>query len=147
MVLHSIINLEQQWLSSLWFCDAIWLHGSKSTWVQVMACCLTASSHYLNQCWPITDRVLWNSFVSSFMDVLRISIFKMSLKIALLKSLVHPSDRGQWVNGLMPDLHQAIVRTNVDYWSEGHTRIHPSYFFFTALTKEFSHEIELKICL
>ena len=27
------------------------LTGDKSTLVQVMACCLTAPSHYLNQCW------------------------------------------------------------------------------------------------
>ena len=28
------------------------LTDDKSTLVQVMACCLTASSHYLSQCWP-----------------------------------------------------------------------------------------------
>ena len=30
--------------------DAIWRHRSGSTLAQVMACCLTAPSHYLNQC-------------------------------------------------------------------------------------------------
>ena len=30
--------------------DAMWWHRSRSTLVQVMACCLTAPSHYLNQC-------------------------------------------------------------------------------------------------
>ena len=30
--------------------DAIWLHRSGSTLAQVKACCLTAPSHYLNQC-------------------------------------------------------------------------------------------------
>ena len=30
--------------------DAIWRHKSGSTLAQVMACCLTAPSHYLNQC-------------------------------------------------------------------------------------------------
>ena len=33
--------------------DAIWWHRSGSTLAQVMACCLTAPSHYLNQCWLI----------------------------------------------------------------------------------------------
>ena len=33
--------------------DAIWRHRSGSTLAQVMACCLTAPSHYLNQCWLI----------------------------------------------------------------------------------------------
>ena len=34
---------------------------SGSTLVQVMACCLTAPSHYLNQCWLIISKVLWHS--------------------------------------------------------------------------------------
>ena len=29
----------------------LWWHRSGSTLAQVMACCLTAPSHYLNQCW------------------------------------------------------------------------------------------------
>ena len=38
-------------LNSLWPSNAIWQHRSRSTLTQVMACCLTAPSHYLNQCW------------------------------------------------------------------------------------------------
>ena len=34
--------------------DAIWRHGSGSTLARVMTCCLTASSHHLNQCWLIS---------------------------------------------------------------------------------------------
>ena len=43
------------WLdvNSLWPRDAIWRWRSWSTLFQVMACCLTAPSHYLNQCWLI----------------------------------------------------------------------------------------------
>ena len=37
--------------------DAIWRHRSGSTLAQVMACCLTAPSHYLNQCWLIISKV------------------------------------------------------------------------------------------
>ena len=33
---------------SLWSSDAIWRQGSRSTLVQVITCCLTAPSHYLN---------------------------------------------------------------------------------------------------
>ena len=36
-------------LNPLWPIDIIWRHGSRSTLAQVMACCLTAPSHYLNQ--------------------------------------------------------------------------------------------------
>ena len=35
--------------NSLWPSDAIWQHKSESTLAHVMACCLTAPSHYLNQ--------------------------------------------------------------------------------------------------
>ena len=43
--------------NSLWASDAIWRHRSESTLAQVMACCLTAPSHYLNQCWLIISKV------------------------------------------------------------------------------------------
>ena len=33
---------------------------------QAMACCLTAPSHYLNQCWLIIRRVLWHSSDNNF---------------------------------------------------------------------------------
>ena len=38
-------------VDSLWPSDTIWRRRSRSALVQVMACCLTAPSHYLNQCW------------------------------------------------------------------------------------------------
>ena len=44
---------QGQWVNSLGPSDAIWRWRSWSTLVQVMACCLTAPSHYLNQCWLI----------------------------------------------------------------------------------------------
>ena len=50
---------EKYWLwitclNSLEPSDAMWWQKTGSTLAQVMACCLTASSHYLNQCWLIT---------------------------------------------------------------------------------------------
>ena len=45
---------------------AIWWHTSGSTLVQVMACCLTAPSHYLNQCWLIISKVQWQSLECNF---------------------------------------------------------------------------------
>ena len=41
--------------------DVIW-HTSWSTLVQVMAWCLMALSHYLNQCRVTTNEILWHSF-------------------------------------------------------------------------------------
>ena len=51
--------------NSSWPSDAIWCHRTWSTWVQVMACCLTAPSHYLNQCWLING-VMWHSPKTNF---------------------------------------------------------------------------------
>ena len=46
--------------TALWPSDAIWRHRFGSTLTSVMACCLTAPSHYLNQCWPMfTNGALW----------------------------------------------------------------------------------------
>ena len=47
--------------NTLWPNDVIWWHGSRSTFSQVMACCLTASSHYLNQCCLLISEGLWHS--------------------------------------------------------------------------------------
>ena len=44
-------------LNSLRPSGAIWQYRSESTLAQVMACCLTAPSHYLNQCWLIISKV------------------------------------------------------------------------------------------
>ena len=60
--------------------DAIsWHHRTWSTLVQVMAWCLTAPSHYLNQCWLIISEFSWHLLSSgqfhrkcskkSFLDV------------------------------------------------------------------------------
>ena len=42
---------EAQTINPLYPSDAIWDHRTWSTLVQVMAWCLRAPSHYLNQCW------------------------------------------------------------------------------------------------
>ena len=51
-----------RWDKSLWPNHTIWRQRSGSTLAQVMACCLTAPSHYLNQCWPIVSKVQWHSY-------------------------------------------------------------------------------------
>ena len=55
------IHAQTHWfINSLWPNDAIWRHSSVSTLAQVLACCLMAPSHYLNQCWLIFSKVLWH---------------------------------------------------------------------------------------
>ena len=48
--------------------DDIWGQRSESTLAQVMACCLTSPSHYLNQSWLIICWVLWDSTKANFTD-------------------------------------------------------------------------------
>ena len=56
-----ICLIENLILNTLWPSDIIWWQGSRSTLAQAMACCLTAPSHYLNQCWLMISEVLWHS--------------------------------------------------------------------------------------
>ena len=46
--------------------DDIWWPRSGSTLAQVMACCLTAPSHNLHQCWLAISGVLWHSPKGNF---------------------------------------------------------------------------------
>ena len=74
-------------LNPLWPSDAIWHCISGSTLAQVMACCLMAPSHYLNQCWLSIKMVLWYSPI--LQEVLKISIHQISLKDTFAKLLPH----------------------------------------------------------
>ena len=58
--------MPQNLINSLWPSDTTWHHGSASTLAQVMACCLMAPSHHLNQCWLIISKVHWHSHEGNF---------------------------------------------------------------------------------
>ena len=47
--------------------DTLWYYWTFSRLVQVMACCHQATSHYLNQCWPIISEVqqVWKSHIKN----------------------------------------------------------------------------------
>ena len=62
----TLLNTDETMFNSLWPSDAIWRQRSGSTLAQVMACCLTAPSHYLTQCWLIISKVQWHSFKGKF---------------------------------------------------------------------------------
>ena len=72
-------------LNSLWPSDTIWRHKTRSTLAQVMACCLTAPSHYLNQCWLSSVRSHGIHLMALSLDDAKIPINKTRLKIAVLK--------------------------------------------------------------
>ena len=52
---HNSINLSR--ISQKVLETSIWRHWPGSTLIQIMACCLTAPSYYLNKCWLITIKV------------------------------------------------------------------------------------------
>ena len=79
---------NQRDINSLRPSDAMWRLWSWTTLAHVMACCLTAPSHYLNQFWLIIRGVFWGiaqGFNSGY------EFEKYILKI------IFKSHRGQWV--------------------------------------------------
>ena len=60
--IHWVDSNNVSKMNSLWPGDAIWRHVTMSTLDQVMDCCLTAPSHYLNQCWLIMGGAPWHSY-------------------------------------------------------------------------------------
>ena len=63
------------WLNVVIKVMPYFLHRCGSTLsVQVMAWCLTAPSHYLNQCWLIIWCVPWHSHESNFTSVLELNL-------------------------------------------------------------------------
>ena len=79
--------------NSLWPSNTIQYHRTWSTLVQVMACCLIAPSHYLNQCSPMLYLVAF-----TFGQFNRKHLWDLSL-IKVWKLLIHTatSSRDQWV--------------------------------------------------
>ena len=78
-------------INPLWPSEVIWWQGSRSTLAQVMACCLTAPSHYLNQCWLMMSEVLWHSPDNNFTKkTLKIFIIELSLKFTNLILSLNP---------------------------------------------------------
>ena len=66
----------------------MWWHRSRSTLAQVMACCLTTPSHYLNQYRLIISDWGIHLWVISW-QMLKISIFDMCLKITNFRLQPH----------------------------------------------------------
>ena len=73
--------------NSMWPGDTVWRHTSKEALAQIMACCLTAPSHDLNQCWLLIGEVFGIRMKIISHWVPKILFCIMSLKIILLNSL------------------------------------------------------------
>ena len=75
--LHKCMFFPYHSAHSLGSGDAIWWQRSGTTLAQVMAWCLTAPSHYLNQCWLIISKVQWHSSDGNFIRDTSASNHKM----------------------------------------------------------------------
>ena len=80
-----------RFFNSLWPSGVIWRQRCGSTLAQVMKCCLTAPSHYLNQCWLMISEVLWHSTDSNFTEkTLKLFIIEINLKFVNLRLESNP---------------------------------------------------------
>ena len=126
--------------------NSIWRHTSGLTLAQVMAWCLTAPSHYLNQCWLTIKDILWHSPKSyltrsahelnlqpMFKDHhIKITITSPRSQRVMVKSQSVPGNSIWWhISGstLIHVMacclwHQAITWTNVDLPSKTFCGIH-----------------------
>ena len=87
---------KNRFIDSLWPSDTICRHKSGTTFAQIMAGCLRATSHYLNQRWLIISKVQWYSrecnFIRDSSNTNLLNYFENDLSKVSLKS-----PRCQWV--------------------------------------------------
>ena len=89
--LSSAILSWLQCVDSLWPSYTVQWNRKGSTPVHVLVCCMTAPSHYLIQCWLITNGFLLHSPTTNFTGRAPEIIHKMSLKITFVRLLPHLS--------------------------------------------------------
>ena len=83
---------------SLWTKVAIWWQRSGSTLAQVMACCLTVPSHYLDQSSLIISKVLWHSSEGNLTGNAHDINLQNEFENYIFK-IIATSPRHKWVNG------------------------------------------------
>ena len=79
---------RQRSFSVVAYSDAMWRERSGSRLAQVMVCCLTASSHFLNSFWLIASEVLLQSPESNFTRITSAIHWKYLLEKWLFKNLI-----------------------------------------------------------
>ena len=92
-------------LNSLWPSDTIRWQRTESILAQAVACCLTAPSHYLNQCWLISKVLHGIHRRALSWEDLKIPISKNWWKITFLKS--HSDLPG--ANESIPDISWCLI--------------------------------------
>ena len=107
---------SSQWVNSLWPSDTIWQQRSGSTMAQVMACCLTALSHYLNQFRLIMNEDLWQSPDSIFTRGTPAIYWWYQLENRLSK-ISFKSPRGQWISDFLLTVSTEYLQIFVEHSS------------------------------
>ena len=87
--MNSVVRLTMIWFTVAMWC--IWLHRYASSMGQVIACCLSATSHYLPQCQLMITGVLYHSLEIN-LQVFNINNFEKYTHV-----IISISPRGQWV--------------------------------------------------
>ena len=106
-------------VNSLWPSDTIWRHKSGLTLAQIMACCLTALNHYLNQCWLIISGSSGIHLRAILQEIHHISHQSLKLTWKLFIQNLIKSPRGQWVNhhSISYSTHSALIADIPDFIS------------------------------
>ena len=91
-----MLNMFIMTFNSLRPSDTIWRQRTGSTLAQVVACCLTTPSHYMNQCWLIITKVLWLSYEGNFARDASI-INHWNLFENYMSKISFKFPRGRWV--------------------------------------------------
>ena len=93
----------------LWPSDTIWQHKYESILAQVMAC-MTAPSHYLNQCSLLISETLWLSPETRFLSSAQATVlFNEFEKYMLSITTILP--RGQWIDSIESWIVVAVVKS------------------------------------
>ena len=95
-------------------------HRSGPTLVQEMVCCLTAPSHYQNQCWFLISEILWRSPGSDFKASGQAAIRYYGFKNCTFKTTL-ASSRGQWQNliwGIKALMWQYPSQMDKSHWQQ-----------------------------
>ena len=121
--------------------DAIWRQWFWTTLAQVMACCLTAPSHYLNQCWLIIRGVLWHTSESSFAGIAQGIDSGYEFEKDILKN-IFKSPRGQWVKLHVKFCSLIQIKVTLSWWFNMKTVIsHSIYIKWGGNTYNICHSI------
>ena len=94
-------------INSLWPSDAIWQHNSGSTFAQVMTCCLTAPSHYLDQYWLLICEVVLHPTEGNFTANVQATILYNEFE-----NCTFEISQGEWVNCVAAQIRYKLEDCN-----------------------------------